>query len=47
MIRYYILRSDLTNYYVSDVIERLKAEPDQRAWDVSGTVYAFATQLTG
>ncbi|KAF9782538.1 armadillo-type protein [Thelephora terrestris] len=30
---YYILRSDLTNYYVGDVIERLQAGPDQRGWD--------------
>jgi len=34
MISYYILRSDLTSYYVSDVIERLQAGPDQREWDV-------------
>ena len=34
MVSYYILRSDLTSYYVNDVIERLQAEPDQRGWDV-------------
>jgi len=34
MISYYILRSDLTSYYVNDVIERLQAGPDQREWDV-------------
>ena len=34
MISYYILRSDLTNYYVNDVIERLQTGPDQRGWDV-------------
>lgn len=34
MISYYILRSDLTSYYVNDVIERLQAGPDQRGWDV-------------
>ena len=36
MISYYILRSDLTSYYVNDVIERLQAGPDQRGWDVGG-----------
>ena len=36
MISYYILRSDLTTYYVNDVIERLQVGPDQRGWDVGG-----------
>lgn len=34
MSSYYILRSDLTNYYVNDATERLQAGPDQRGWDV-------------
>lgn len=36
MISYYILRADLTSYYVNDVIERLQVGPDQRGWDVGG-----------
>jgi len=34
MISYYILRSDLTSYYVNDIIERLQAVPDLGGWDV-------------
>ena len=34
MTSYYILRADLTSYYVNDVIERLRKGPDQREWDV-------------
>jgi len=34
MISYYILRSDLTSYYVNDIIERLQAGPDLGGWDV-------------
>ena len=41
MISYYILRSDLTNYYVNDVIERLKAGPDQRGWDVGELTHSL------
>lgn len=38
MTSYYILRSDLTSYYVNDVIERLQAGPDQRGWDVGALI---------
>jgi len=38
MISYYILRADLTSYYVNDVLERLRTGPDQREWDVGAII---------
>ena len=45
IISYYILRSDLTSYYVNDVIERLQAGPDQRGWDVGPFTYMHCASV--
>lgn len=45
MISYYILRSDLTSYYVNDIIERLQAGPDQREWDVGGLAPTYISPI--
>jgi len=48
MISYYILRSDLTSYYVNDIIERLQAGPDLGGWDVGvlTPTYCSSVNLT-
>ena len=45
MISYYILRSDLTSYYVNDIIERLQAGPDLGGWDVGVLTPAYCSSV--